>query len=135
MIRSLTRVLEKGPKSKSQIDAVIDACSEFQSLREGIVTYRARFLNAASESQRNNLQRVVIDYLERYFMLITFTSYLNTINPDKIQSQGGAAGKGFRGSDSQKLSAGQGGAPCGAAFSAKEPKAFRHTGAMVSTGE
>ena len=92
VIRSLTRVLEKGPKSKSQIDAVIDACSEFQSLREGIVTYRARFLNAASESQRNNLQRVVIDYLERYFMLITFTSYLNTINPDKIQSQGGAAG-------------------------------------------
>ena len=82
LIRSLLRVLEKGPESKYQIDAVIDACASFQNLRESIVTYRERFLKAASEMQRNNLQRVVIDYIERYFMLITFTSYLNTVAPD-----------------------------------------------------
>jgi protein-tyrosine phosphatase len=88
VIRSLLRVLEKGVLSKFQIDAVIDACAEFQSLREGIVVYRDRFLKAASEDQRNALQRVVIDYLERYFMLITFTSYLNTENPDTKTKEG-----------------------------------------------
>ncbi len=56
VIRSLLRVLERGQTAKAQIDAVIDACAEFQSLREDIVTYRARFLKAGSENQRNNLQ-------------------------------------------------------------------------------
>jgi len=93
LVRSLLRVLEKGPEGKLQMDAVIDACASFQNLRESIVTYRDRFLKAVTETQRENFQRVVVDYLERYFMLITFGAYLITVAPDR-QGSGESDGAG-----------------------------------------
>uniref|UniRef100_A0A7S3QUH6 Tyrosine specific protein phosphatases domain-containing protein n=1 Tax=Dunaliella tertiolecta TaxID=3047 RepID=A0A7S3QUH6_DUNTE len=78
VVRSLLRALEKGPEAKMILDAVIDACAGMQNLREGIYSYRLRFLKEAREKQRNVLLNVCLEYLERYYMLIAFTGYLTS---------------------------------------------------------
>ncbi|KAG1680951.1 hypothetical protein FOA52_009910 [Chlamydomonas sp. UWO 241] len=77
-VRSLLRALDKGPEAKHVLDAVIDACSAMQNLREGINSYRARFLKEIRERQRNTLLGVCLEYLERYYMLIAFSGYLES---------------------------------------------------------
>ena len=57
---SLLRALEKGPEAKSVLDAVIDAASAMQNLRDGINAYRSRFLKEARERQRNTLLSVCL---------------------------------------------------------------------------
>eukprot|EP00197_Chlamydomonas_leiostraca_P007983 CAMPEP_0202863826 /NCGR_PEP_ID=MMETSP1391-20130828/4304_1 /ASSEMBLY_ACC=CAM_ASM_000867 /TAXON_ID=1034604 /ORGANISM="Chlamydomonas leiostraca, Strain SAG 11-49" /LENGTH=1425 /DNA_ID=CAMNT_0049543499 /DNA_START=116 /DNA_END=4393 /DNA_ORIENTATION=- len=78
VIRSLLRALDKGPEAKQVLDVVIDSCSAMQNLREGIFSYRARFLKEAREKQRNTLLNVCLEYLERYYMLISFAGYLSS---------------------------------------------------------
>lgn len=51
-------------------------CCAAQNLREAIASYRLRFLNERTERKRNALLDVCMQYLERYYMLIAFTSYL-----------------------------------------------------------
>ncbi|KAL6757552.1 inositol hexakisphosphate-domain-containing protein [Haematococcus lacustris] len=77
-VRSLLRALEKGNEAKVVLDAVIDACGAMQNLREGIASYRARFAKEAREKQRNLLLSVCLEYLERYYMLISFAGYLTS---------------------------------------------------------
>eukprot|EP00879_Flechtneria_rotunda_P018628 GHRR01019549.1.p1 GENE.GHRR01019549.1~~GHRR01019549.1.p1 ORF type:complete len:942 (+),score=356.76 GHRR01019549.1:158-2983(+) len=76
VVRSLLRVLERGGYGKVILDAVIDACSAMQNLREAITTYRGRLMAESKESRRATLMGVCLEYLERYYMLIAFTSYL-----------------------------------------------------------
>lgn len=82
VIRSLLRALEKGVEAKIILDAAIDACGAMQNLREGIFSYRSRFLKEAREKQRNVLLNVCLEYLERYYMLIAFTGYLASASFD-----------------------------------------------------
>eukprot|EP00878_Enallax_costatus_P006221 GHUV01006524.1.p1 GENE.GHUV01006524.1~~GHUV01006524.1.p1 ORF type:complete len:1656 (+),score=579.22 GHUV01006524.1:267-5234(+) len=76
VIRSLLRVLERGVMGKAILDSVIDACSAMQNLREAIATYRGRLMAESKESRRATLMGVCLEYLERYYMLLAFTSYL-----------------------------------------------------------
>ena len=77
-IRSLLRVLEHGKKGKRVLDVTLDACSAMQNLREAIAGYRKRIFTEANDMQRQSLLQVCIEYLERYFVLIAFTAYLNS---------------------------------------------------------
>lgn len=47
-----------------------------QNLREAIATYRGRLMAESKESRRATLMGVCLEYLERYYMLLAFTSYL-----------------------------------------------------------
>jgi len=76
VVRSLLRVLERGARGKAQLDAAIDACSAMQNLREAIAAYRRRLLDSENDKVANRLQGVCLDYLERYFVLITLSTYL-----------------------------------------------------------
>jgi hypothetical protein len=51
-------------------------CCLLQNLREAITTYRGRLMAETKESRRAQLMGVCLEYLERYYMLIAFTSYL-----------------------------------------------------------
>ena len=50
----------QGPEAKVVLDAVIDACSQMQNLREAIASYRSRFLKEMRERQRNTLLNVCL---------------------------------------------------------------------------
>ncbi|GMH33294.1 hypothetical protein BSKO_01128 [Bryopsis sp. KO-2023] len=76
VVRSLLRMLSRGKEGKHVLDSVIDACSAMQNLREAIVTYRDRMSAEHNERKRNSLLRICLEYLERYCVLIAFTSYL-----------------------------------------------------------
>eukprot|EP00803_Ostreobium_quekettii_P003854 evm.model.scf_787.5 EVM.evm.TU.scf_787.5 scf_787:45503-61553(+) len=75
-VRSLIRVLELGQEGKQVVDKVINACSAMQNLREAILVYRNRMTEENNERRRNDLLGVCLEYLERYCVLIIFTSYL-----------------------------------------------------------
>ncbi|KAF6255732.1 inositol hexakisphosphate-domain-containing protein [Scenedesmus sp. NREL 46B-D3] len=76
VVRSLLRVLERGGAGKAILDTCLDACNAMQNLREAIATYRGRLMAESKESRRAQLMGVCLEYLERYYMLIAFTSYL-----------------------------------------------------------
>ena len=67
-----------------------------QNLREAIATYRARMLEQDSEKKRATVMAVCLEYLERYYMLLAFTSYLtwhkfNPAHPGAPRRQSGTA--------------------------------------------
>ncbi len=86
VIRSLLRVLERGNVGKAVLDCVVDSCSAMQNLREAITSYRHRLLNESKEHKRATLMAVCIEYLERYYILIAFTSYLGWSKFDPLSS-------------------------------------------------
>ncbi len=53
-------ICTQGVEAKVVLDAVIDACGAMQNLREGIFSYRSRFLKEAREKQRNVLINVCL---------------------------------------------------------------------------
>lgn len=79
LVRKITRILENGVASRETLDAVIDRCAGMQNLRQAILHYRKVFNNQTLEHHR---RRAALDrgteYLERYFMLIAFTTYLGS---------------------------------------------------------
>lgn len=77
-ILSLTRVLMHGPKSKADVDIVIERCAGAGNLRHDILFYSKeleKFSNGDDE-HRAYLMDMGIKALRRYFFLITFRSYL-----------------------------------------------------------
>lgn len=89
VIRSLLRVLERGIEGKAILDAVIDAASGMQNLREAMAGYRTRYMAEQRESRRNAILVIALEYLERYYMLIAFTAYtvhdkFNPLDPDHL---------------------------------------------------
>jgi hypothetical protein len=76
VVRSLMRVLECGQMGKSILDAVVDAASAMQNLREAIAGYRSRILSESKEHKRAAITAVCLQYLERYYILIAFAGYL-----------------------------------------------------------
>ncbi|EFN52818.1 hypothetical protein CHLNCDRAFT_26452 [Chlorella variabilis] len=80
VIRSLLRALDGGAAAKAVLDAAIDACSAMQNLREAIASYRGRMFYEANDARRQSLLQaavVCLEYLERYFTLICFASYIS----------------------------------------------------------
>uniref|UniRef100_A0A6N2L7X7 Tyrosine specific protein phosphatases domain-containing protein n=2 Tax=Salix viminalis TaxID=40686 RepID=A0A6N2L7X7_SALVM len=77
-ILSLTRVLIHGPKSKADVDIVIEKCAGAGHLRDDIHYYIKELwkLPDGDDEQRACLLDMGIKALRRYFYLITFRSYL-----------------------------------------------------------
>ncbi|XP_050379056.1 uncharacterized protein LOC126796301 [Argentina anserina] len=81
-ILSLTRVLVYGPKSKADVDRVIERCAGAGHLREDILYYSKELekFPDADDEQRANLMDMGVKALRRYFFLITFRSYPTALN-------------------------------------------------------
>ncbi|OQR97247.1 paladin-like protein [Achlya hypogyna] len=77
VIQSLLDVLENGAESKALADYAIDQCEHLQNLRECIAQCRdlTKERGITAEKQSFYMHRAV-NYLERYFYLICFASYV-----------------------------------------------------------
>ncbi|KAG2359074.1 inositol hexakisphosphate-domain-containing protein [Suillus spraguei] len=79
VILSLLGCLDHGLQAKRLVDRVIDA---FTNLREDIFTYRVKYsLTTADsdESKREDLLSKALRALEKYFFMITFASYVDSV--------------------------------------------------------
>eukprot|EP00899_Mesostigma_viride_P028287 jgi/Mesvir1/8643/Mv02588-RA.1 len=76
VIRSLLRVLEGAAESRRIVDITIDRCAAMQNIREAILQYRNGVQTQTEERKRESMLRFFVEYLERYYYLIAFSSYL-----------------------------------------------------------
>ncbi|KAH9856633.1 inositol hexakisphosphate-domain-containing protein [Lenzites betulinus] len=86
IINNLLRVIRKGPKVKQAVDDAIDKCSEVLNLRDVIEEARARAEQAPDERQRRLQAHRGLQNLRRYFELIIFQAYLQSAEPDTMQT-------------------------------------------------
>ncbi|XP_021661045.1 uncharacterized protein LOC110650395 isoform X2 [Hevea brasiliensis] len=86
-ILSLTRVLMYGPKSKADVDIIIDKCAGAGHLRDDILYYSKELSKYPDDDdeQRAYIMDMGIKALRRYFYLITFRSYLYCANPTETR--------------------------------------------------
>ena len=100
----LLRVIRKGPAVKRAVDDAIDRCSTVLNLRDAIDDSRVRAEAAPDERQsRLHASKGMVSFchylsdscyivslglqnLRRYFELIVFQSYLQSTEPDTMQS-------------------------------------------------
>ncbi|MQL95031.1 hypothetical protein Taro_027696 [Colocasia esculenta] len=85
-ILSLTRVLIYGPKSKAEVDVVIERCAGAGHLRDDILHYKEELEKCHSddEEMKSYFLDMGIKALRRYFYLITFRSYLHSSSPREM---------------------------------------------------
>ncbi|KAJ1570068.1 hypothetical protein HK096_003163 [Nowakowskiella sp. JEL0078] len=77
MILQLIAVLQYGKLAKRLTDSALDACEHLQNLRVAIFDYKLRVEALPIGSKKYNvLLEVALNYLIRYFYLITFAAYL-----------------------------------------------------------
>ncbi|KAF8969228.1 inositol hexakisphosphate-domain-containing protein [Flammula alnicola] len=86
VINNLLRVIRKGPDVKSAVDDAVDRCSAVYNLRDAIEDSRVRAEEATDEKQTRLHTAKGLQNLRRYFELIVFQSYLQSIEPDTMQS-------------------------------------------------
>ncbi|KAF7154830.1 hypothetical protein RHSIM_Rhsim01G0001400 [Rhododendron simsii] len=86
-ILSLTRVLVCGPKSKSDVDSVIERCAGAGHLRDDIHYYSKELekFPDGDDEHRAYLMDMGVKALRRYFFLITFRSYLYCTSATEMQ--------------------------------------------------
>ncbi|KAJ3698159.1 hypothetical protein LUZ61_001864 [Rhynchospora tenuis] len=86
-ILSLTRVLVHGPKSKEEVDFIIDRCGGAGHLRNDILKYKKKLgkCNSHDDEKRSYLMDMGIKAMRRYFYLITYRSYLYSTSPREIK--------------------------------------------------
>ncbi len=83
----LLRVIRKGPVVKAAVDDAIDQCAEVFNLRDSIEEARIRgsasslFARECFTYRSQGLQN-----LRRYFELIVFQAYLQSTEPDTLQT-------------------------------------------------
>lgn len=82
LVSSLIRMMEKGPRSKEEVDKLIDKYDAVQNLREAILESKEKGQdpNKTAESREEYTQRGK-QYLERYFYLILFNEYTKQQQP------------------------------------------------------
>lgn len=77
IILQLISVLQYGKLSKKVTDIAIDSCEHLQNLRVAIYDYKLQTEACAIGSKKyDGLFKVGLNYLVRYFYLITFADYL-----------------------------------------------------------
>uniref|UniRef100_A0A5B7CA18 Paladin n=1 Tax=Davidia involucrata TaxID=16924 RepID=A0A5B7CA18_DAVIN len=86
-ILSLTRVLVYGPKSKADVDIVIERCAGAGHLQDDILYYSKELekFPDGDDEHRAYLMDMGIKALRRYFFLITFRSYLYCTSSTEMQ--------------------------------------------------
>ncbi|KIP04476.1 hypothetical protein PHLGIDRAFT_75887 [Phlebiopsis gigantea 11061_1 CR5-6] len=86
IINNLLRVVRKGHTVKNTVDDAIDQCSEVFNLRDSIEEARNLAEQAPDERQKRLHAQRGLQNLRRYFELIIFQAYLQTIEPDTMSS-------------------------------------------------
>ncbi|KAH9945040.1 inositol hexakisphosphate-domain-containing protein [Epithele typhae] len=86
IINNLLRVIRKGPMVKQAVDDAIDQCAEVLNLRDAIEEARTRAEQEADERQRRLYSHRGLQNLRRYFELIIFQAYLQSTEPDTMQT-------------------------------------------------
>ncbi|TYZ61633.1 hypothetical protein PybrP1_007433 [[Pythium] brassicae (nom. inval.)] len=77
VIRKLLTTLENGSESKLLVDYAVDQCEHLQNLRECIAQCRDMAMDRDLPSdKRDHFMLRAVNYLERYFYLICFASFL-----------------------------------------------------------
>ncbi|KAK1280944.1 hypothetical protein QJS04_geneDACA004769 [Acorus gramineus] len=86
-ILSLTRVLTHGPRSKAEVDIIIERGAGAGHLRDDILYYRKELKKCSigDEENMSQLMDMGIKALRRYFFLITFRSYLYSDVPNETK--------------------------------------------------
>eukprot|EP01112_Ceratiomyxa_fruticulosa_P019295 TRINITY_DN6298_c0_g1_i8.p1 TRINITY_DN6298_c0_g1~~TRINITY_DN6298_c0_g1_i8.p1 ORF type:complete len:1335 (+),score=311.73 TRINITY_DN6298_c0_g1_i8:1509-5513(+) len=76
VILNLTRVLECGLHAKCWVDYFINACDKVINIREEIYRYKCDVEKATDKTEGRFAEDRYLHYLERYYILILFQSYL-----------------------------------------------------------
>jgi len=76
-VSQLRSVLSDGRSAKHRIDLVLEACSKMQNLRTAIESFATQVTSPdVTEETRGRALHHGVHYLQRYFNLIAFSSYL-----------------------------------------------------------
>ncbi|RPD74988.1 hypothetical protein L226DRAFT_508637 [Lentinus tigrinus ALCF2SS1-7] len=86
IINNLLRVIRKGPMVKQSVDDAIDQCAEVFNLRDAIEEARTRAEQATDQRERKQHAHRGLQNLRRYFELIIFQAYLQSTEPDTMQT-------------------------------------------------
>ncbi|KII85117.1 hypothetical protein PLICRDRAFT_45241 [Plicaturopsis crispa FD-325 SS-3] len=86
VINNLLRIIRKGNTVKNTVDEAIDKCAVVYNLRDSIEDARARAEQAPDEKQKRSYAQKGLQNLRRYFELIVFQGYLQSTEPDTMQS-------------------------------------------------
>ncbi|KAA1467713.1 hypothetical protein DENSPDRAFT_832824 [Dentipellis sp. KUC8613] len=86
VINNLLRVIRKGPAVKSVVDEAIDQCAEVFNLRDSIEEARTRAEQATDDRTKRTYAQRGLQNLRRYFQLIVFQAYLQSMEPDTMKS-------------------------------------------------
>ena len=87
IILQLISALPHGKISKMLVDRAIDACSHIQDIRGAIYDYKLRLESLEAGSKKfETLFRIGVNYLVRYFYLITFADYLLERNAVSVRT-------------------------------------------------
>src|SRR5690606_27996960 len=81
VILSLIDALKDGPRTKAEVDEVIDRAAALQNLRESIEGYKNKAERPGGEAARERGEH----YLRRYFMLLNFDAYTREQAPQGFQ--------------------------------------------------
>lgn len=83
VINSLLRVLPHGQKTKRVVDDAIDECGQVLNIRQCIEDARLAALEA-SDNNRQALIKQGSQHLRRYFHLLVFQAYLDSVTPNTV---------------------------------------------------
>lgn len=86
VINNLLRVLRKGPIIRDIVDNAIEQCSAVFNLKDSIEVARHNAEQATDEKVKRAFAQKGLWNLRRYFELIVFQSYLQSTEPDTIDS-------------------------------------------------
>ncbi|KAF5367062.1 hypothetical protein D9758_003884 [Tetrapyrgos nigripes] len=85
IINNLIRVIRTGLVVKDSVDAVIDQCAVVHNLRESIEDSRVLAEQAADEKSKRAHAQKALGNLRRYFELIVFQAYLQSMEPNTME--------------------------------------------------
>jgi protein-tyrosine phosphatase len=86
VINNLLRVIRKGPAVKDAVDDAIDQCAEVFNLRDSIEEARIRAEQVTAEREKRSFAQRGLQNLRRYFELIVFQAFLQSTEPDTLQT-------------------------------------------------
>jgi hypothetical protein len=85
IINNLIRVILNGLVVKDTVDAVIDQCAVVHNLRDSIEYWRILAEQASDEKSKRAYAQKALANLRRYFELIVFQAYLQSMKPNTME--------------------------------------------------
>lgn len=86
VINSLLRVVPYGQETKRIVDNAIDSCGYMINIRDDIEESRCKAIETSDEAKKQQYIARGVQSLRRYFQILTFQAYLNSVRPDTIMS-------------------------------------------------